>query len=366
MRLGSLFTGIGGFDLAAQRAGLKVVFQSEIDRWCNRVLPARFEGVPNLGDITRIDPAVLPAADVLCGGFPCQDLSVAGHRAGLAGERSGLFYQFVRIARGLTPTWIVIENVPGLLSADERRAMGIVLWELGKLGYWWSYRSLDAQYFGLAQSRERVFIVGHLRDRAAAVTVLFESESVRGGAAPRRKEGEEIAGALTAGLASGYGVEGRGNYIAVDPLARTLTAREGLRQNAGEETMIVPASGWQAGGSSPVAIRGREGGSMIESNGGDVSYTVRVEQAGYVGTMSGVRRLTPRECERLQGFPDGWSCLCEARGGAWTCRCPDAPRYRALGNAVAVPVVEWILRRLVAYEWIGHGVTEVSHERVRA
>src|SRR5690606_8611567 len=116
-RVGSLFSGIGGFDLGLERAGMEIAWQSEIDSFCCRVLAHHWPEVPNVGDVTAVNPSDLEPVELICGGFPCQDLSVAGRRAGLAGEQSRLWFEFERIARILRPRWLVIENVPGLLSS---------------------------------------------------------------------------------------------------------------------------------------------------------------------------------------------------------------------------------------------------------
>lgn len=133
--VGSLFAGIGGFDLAFERAGMSIAWQSEIDPKAAEVLARHWPSVPNLGDICAIDPATLQPVDVVCGGFPCQDLSIAGRRAGLAGEHSGLFYEIARLLDHLRPDWVVLENVPGLLSSAGGRDMGAVLGTLADLGY---------------------------------------------------------------------------------------------------------------------------------------------------------------------------------------------------------------------------------------
>lgn len=222
---GSVFTGIAGFDLGFAMAGMHCAFQVENDADCQAVLTRRFPDARRYTDVTQTDPAELGAVDVLCGGFPCQDLSVAGRRAGLAGARSGLFHEFMRLVAGLAPRWVVIENVPGLLSSfspvepppsdlppgsawavEEASDFGTVLATLGELGYGWAYRVLDAQYFGVAQRRRRVFIVGCFGDTARAAQVLFEPHSGHGDPAPRRETGQGVAATLTRGTASGRGI----------------------------------------------------------------------------------------------------------------------------------------------------------------
>lgn len=176
LRVVSAFSGVGGFDIAFERAGCEIVAQIENDPACQQVLRQRFPGVPLFGDISEVRGADLPEFDVLAGGFPCQDLSVAGSRAGLKGERSGLFFEFARLAEETRPTWFILENVAGLLSSHRGRDMGTLLGTMGELGYWWAYRCLDAQFFGVPQRRRRIFVVGHSGNGACPREVLFEPE----------------------------------------------------------------------------------------------------------------------------------------------------------------------------------------------
>jgi DNA (cytosine-5)-methyltransferase 1 len=300
MRVGSVFAGIGGFDLAFRRVGCGIAWQIEIDKFCLRVLEKHFPNVKKYRDVREVRGQDLEAVDILVGGFPCQDLSTAGSRKGLRGAQSSLWWEFHRLVGELHPTWVLVENVPGMLSSNKGRDMGAILWSLGDLGYWWAYRVLDAQWFGLPQRRKRVFIVGHIGDRTAPAKVLLEPEGCpRDSAEGCGGEGHKVIGALTSSARKA-------------DIADTLLARYAK---------------------SP-ATAGRD--SSVRN--------VVLDPTGRV------RRLTPLECERLQGFPDGWTCLCEAQGNTERCRCPDSPRYRALGNAVAVPVVEWIAKRILKYE----------------
>jgi DNA (cytosine-5)-methyltransferase 1 len=437
--VGSLFTGIAGIDLGLERAGMRVSWQCEKDPAARRVLARHWPDVTTYDDVTTLKGSDVPAVDVLCGGFPCQDLSVAGGRAGLAGERSGLFFEFVRIAAEVAPRWVLIENVPGLLSSDDGRDMGIVLGTLADLGYGWCYRVLDAQYFGVAQRRRRVFIVGCLGDASRAAQVLLEPESCDGDPAPLRETREAVAGTLGGGSGSRGWAPDTDRMTFVPVTAATLTGGSaaspgvnppGRRQ---EDDSNVLAFMWQAGGNnsasgafeedftptlpksqtvavaystklhntesnqagkfyeeytpglqadSPppavaylLAMRGRDDGAELEmgeeglynalraGDGGssrqnfvmafsenqrgevlETEYSRQITTGGgkpdqgYPAVRDGmaVRRLMPVECERLQGFPDGWT-------DAET----DSARYRLLGNAVCVPVAEWIGLRIV-------------------
>jgi DNA (cytosine-5)-methyltransferase 1 len=208
----SLFAGVGGFDLAMQRIGIDVRAAVEIDPKARAVLARRFPETVLFNDVTEVtgddlrSTGFVPDRGVITGGFPCQDLSVAGRRAGLAGARSGLFWEIVRLVDDLAPRWLVLENVPGLLSSNGGRDMGVVLGALGDLGYGWAYRVLDAQHFGVPQRRRRVFIVAGRRagaaDYAGPCSVLLEPEGVRGDSAPSHPTGQDVAGTLGGGAGS--------------------------------------------------------------------------------------------------------------------------------------------------------------------
>ena len=163
MNVGSTFSGVGGFDLGFERAGMSVLWQAEIDEWCRRVLRDHWPQATIYDDVRAVGGGAA-AVDLLCGGFPCQDLSVAGKRAGFKGERSSLFFEFARIADELRPRWIVLENVVGLLSSAEGRDFGILLATLAEIGYGCAWRVVDARFFGVPQRRRRVFIVGCFGD----------------------------------------------------------------------------------------------------------------------------------------------------------------------------------------------------------
>ena len=375
--MGSLFSGIEGFGLGFERAAIPIAWSCEIDKDARKVLAEHWPTTHCYPDVKELD-GTAPRVDVLCGGFPCQDLSVAGNRAGLAGERSGLFHEFMRVAGALAPRWVVIENVPGLLSSQDGRDMGTVLGTLADLGYGWAYRVLDAQFFGVAQRRRRVFIVGHLGDAPRAASVLFEPESCDGDSAPSREARQAVAATLgsRAGGSRTTDLDGIGSYVCdgiPTPLGPVgpLTSRTGsLRGDAAEGGQYVACT---VHGEHSTAMTGRgdaavafptdrvrsldttggyatnQGGTIVafsENQRGEVLETEISHQLTTGGGKPGqgypavrqdmqVRRLTPLECERLQGFPDGWTaCL------------SDSARYRTLGNAVAVPVAEWIASRI--------------------
>jgi len=370
LTVASFFAGIGGFDLGAERAGFTVTQHSEIDKNCVKHLSNKFPDAEQLGSVTDV---LRVAADVICGGFPCQDLSVAGKRGGLAGERSGLFYEIARVIASSKPRWLVLENVPGLLSSHGGRDMGIVLDTLAKLGYGVAYRVLDSQYFGVAQRRRRVFIVGSLGSGRSA-KVLFEREGLRGNPREEREAGEVAptlfaSGAGTSRTASAGSesefcipvaagclqeLDSRGPDPDTKPghllpVLRCLECGEVFTDEFGtgigtpcpyecprcgeeERVEIVP--------DEPVAqVQWASGGGQVENPTAQTLRSGAEHNYQFLRVGYHVRRLTPTECERLQGFPDGW-----------TAGFADAVRYRMLGNAVTVNVAEWLFRRIAAVE----------------
>lgn len=194
MTLGSLFSGCGGFDLGFERAGFETLFRCEIDPWCRRILTEKMPGPVVYGDVRGVGATVAPKVDVLIGGFPCQDVSVAGRGAGLEGDRSGLFFEFDRIIGELLPQWVVIENVPGLLSNRQGRDFATVLVHLAEHGYGLAWRVFNSRFFGVAQRRRRVFLVGCLGDTGErARAVLFEPQGVPWGAEARDEKRPDLA-----------------------------------------------------------------------------------------------------------------------------------------------------------------------------
>lgn len=216
LSFGSVCSGVGCADLAFQRLGWRGEFASEIEAFPRAVLKHRFPAVPLHGDFTTIQAGDYGRIDLLVGGTPCQSFSVAGLRLGLADERGNLALEYLRLAGRLRPSWLVWENVPGVLSSNGGRDFGAFLGGLAELGYGWAYRVLDAQHFGVAQRRRRVFVVGYAGDWRRAAAVLLEPASLRGDPAPRREAGEEVAGTVTARSGNGSRQPGeeRGKLVA--------------------------------------------------------------------------------------------------------------------------------------------------------
>ncbi len=403
--VGSCFAGIGGFDLGLERAGWQTRWQIEIDEYRRGILARHWPDVRRYGDITKVAAGLLAGVDLICGGFPCQDLSVAGARAGLAGERSSLFFQLTRIIGVRRPRWVLCENVPGLLSSNNGRDFAIVLATLGDLGYWWSYRILDSQYFGVAQRRRRVYIVGHL-GAPCPPEILFEPESGRRDSPPSREAGTEVAGTLGGGpggrgwsddldrsgafpiapaLRAKHDGSDRGGDVAYalrrDPggvdqghntnyiTARTVTPHEGSHHDESQETHVVAGTvtGAEAhnGNSRPIPdnyvvngrqdpISVRDGSPALDRGRPQHAVAVRRLQAGANGlgvledgtthaldsTGGDAVASPPSDSDRMRGatgLPDG---LDPATA--------DSRRYAAVGDAVTVPVIEWIGRRILA------------------
>jgi len=485
MKAGSLFAGIGGFDLALRNVGIEVIWQVEKHPQCHAVLEARFPECKLYEDVRDVGANVLDPVELVVGGFPCQGLSVAGRREGLDDERSGLWYEFHRILAEITPDWVLIENVPGLLSSDGGRDMAVVLGGLAELGYWWTYRVLDSQYFNVPQRRARVFIVGHY-GTPCPPEILFEPESVFRDPATRRATREAIAdgtisralsrvgGGDDPGANKGAPIVTEGSRINSGPdgISGAVSAKwlKGTGGPAGDEAYNLIVDGvndrvspaldahyWKGpgerGGDERAVLVDRQVGALNARDSqypenrdaeqvklivtpfdstqithpanysspkpGDPSPTIattghppkvigvnvypesgqgadliaretetamaltpnsherKTDRGTFVfkashftrgkdgapseitpplsadadkgdqdllahGGHGFVRRLTPRECERLQGFPDDFT-LVEYEGKLMK----DGPRFRMLGNAVTVPVVEWVARRLL-------------------
>ena len=329
--VGSLFSGIGGFDLGLERAGWSVKWQVENDPYCNKILSRHWPEAARYGDITGVDTDSLERVDLICGGFPCQDLSVAGTRKGLAGERSALFFQVVRIADALRPRWLLVENVPGLLSSNDGRDFGVVVGELAQLGYGLQWRVLDSQHFGVPQRRRRVFIVGHL-GAPCPPEVLFEPESLPRHPAPGSGERPRVAGALAAG-AHPSGFNGQDAYDPVVAVRLAQTSGNGWGVTEDGTTHTLDGIGGDA-----IAFRKR-----TMAHGKDAQDETR-ERSKRANVLTVDQRPTtvigtPADPSRVRVTPgiSDWLDPDE----------PDSPRYRALGNAVTVPVIEWIGHRLI-------------------
>ena len=471
MTLGSLFDGIGGWLLAARHAGVTPMWASEIEPFPQSVTARHFPEVKQLGDITQIDPDEIEPVDIICAGSPCQDLSTAGKRKGLDGERSGLFRTAVKIVQrmrertaGKHPRFFVWENVPGAFSSNRGMDFQAVLEEIGEIkipmpqGNRWApaglvqfpgaeiaWRVLDAQYWGVPQRRKRIFLVADFAaDGRCAGEILFERESVQGDSAAGTGTGEEVTrGAENCARATSgvYGFDTRASiassapviadgvppittsnrlgvmaagfnaehpmYVAIydmthanevmrpvqGGITQTLNARIGTGGNQvpvvhayciagntidrrienggngkgvlaetsytlntidrhavvevygaksfseyekGQIATLRAAGGNYVGGSENIALcvgNGQANNARLQEKAGTLNY---MHDQQIVLTSTTVRRLTPTECERLQGLEDGYT-----EGGS------DTARYKALGNGMAQPCADYVIRRIV-------------------
>jgi DNA (cytosine-5)-methyltransferase 1 len=416
MKFLSVCSGIEAASVAWNPIGWEAIGFSEIEPFPCAVLKHHYPSVPNFGDMTKFKEWPDATIDVLCGGTPCQSFSVAGLRKGLDDPRGNLMLTFLAIAKRYRPQWVVWENVPGVLSSNGGRDFGSFLGGLAECGYGFAYRVLDAQYFGVAQRRKRVFVVGYLGDWHRAAAVLFEQHSLQGHPAPRRETRKRIAPTVTNGppfsrtgnervedqalvwpadvastlnahFGDKQGLEdqhalGGGHCSSLPQVAMCLNAGGMKRQDSESETLI-PTIGGGFDGPVGVTLHGTDGTASVASftdlssslrsripSGVENSTTTAVMQpvafadtaqtitAGFefdyndekkaathlIGSAMQVRRLTPVECERLQGFPDDYTAIPWRRKPAT--ECPDGPRYKALGNSWAVPVARWIGERI--------------------
>jgi len=356
---GELFAGISGFGLGFSRSGIVTKWHVEIDPKCQNVLRRHYPDAEIFSDVRECGAHNLKPVDIISFGSPCQDLSVAGKRKGLSGERSGLFFEAARIIRELRPALAVWENVPGALSSNDGRDFGAVLdalAESGALDIGWAI--LDAQWFGVAQRRRRLFVVADFREQRAAQILSIPYGG--GGDTPPERETGQAAPTL---FASGAGTERtasagsesefcipvaidiRNNREQPDGISGTLQSKKSGGYSLNYQNPVVAFSADRDGGDLPAHHNAYKKmavawhGAQITSpqNKGGVFEDVTPTLNSDPRLMTGVRRLTPTECERLQGFPDGWT-----DGQA------DSARYRQLGNAVCVNVAEWIGWRIAA------------------
>jgi DNA (cytosine-5)-methyltransferase 1 len=426
MKYLSVCSGVEAATVAWHHMGWQAAGFSEIEKFPSEVLAHHYPTVTNFGDMTQYKEWNLGSIDLLVGGTPCQSFSVAGLRKGMDDPRGNLALVYCGILDHYRPKWFVWENVPGVLSSNRGRDFGAFLGALVELGYGFAYRVLDAQYWGVAQRRKRVFVVGYLGDWRPAGAVLFEPKSVSRDTAPSRKEGQSVAGGFVPSIAStiqttchdysradGFnmiasgafgkeiadtvtakfskgaellqqGAQNGGNCVlqpihCVDTFPTLLSSTAGVSRpgNAVTEHQTYVAYSFDSLASNsmkssnphsgcrevelsktidttyPCPSKNQGGIGIMQSQFVDVyNHSETGELAATFGRNSGgtntagpkvmqnmaVRRLTPIECERLQGFPDNYTNIKD--------KCPDGPRYKAMGNSMAVPVMRWIGERI--------------------
>lgn len=321
-----LFGGVGGFRLGIERVFgnrkpgkpvFKCVFYCEIDKYCVQVYDKQFQEEYEPKDITTVRAKELPDFDLLCAGFPCQAFSIAGKRQGFNDIRGTLFFEIARIIRAKRPKFVFLENVKGLLNHQKGKTYRIILQALSELGYEFQWMVLNSKFFGVPQNRERVFIIGNLRGQRKPEILPFR----------------EIARAIP-GIPQNQIVYDRKGFD-----SRT----KGFRESMNESPTLSTKMG-TGGNNVPMvscAYRtrtycGQEG--HIETRKDKIANQLTsCQKDSMVLTKERIRRLTPVECERLQGFPDNW-----------TEGVSDTQRYKMMGNAVTVNVIEAIVNN-----WFG-------------
>ena len=379
MIYGSICSGIEAATVAWEPLGWKPAFFSEIEKFPCQLLAHRYgsnmpnepicaNGVPNFGDMNGYEQWPQHSIDILVGGTPCQDFSIAGLRAGLAGDRSSLVVVYAKIARKYRPRWLVWENVPGVLTSGGGQDFADILGlftgrrvEKPKNGwrnagyvagcenaYSVAWRVIDAQYArvggfprAVPQRRRRVFLVGYFGTNKYPASVLFDLESLRGDFAPGRETGQSVA----TGIAGSTGTSGEDQPVLTAPVASTLNAHYGTKYGQDNQhvdagcPLFVCERGTEA--DKAIAFDCLSGGKTGNSVGNIPGALHGVGRAA-IATKTQVRRLMPIECERLMGFPDNYTKLDE--------KTADAPRYKALGNSMAVNCMRWVGQRIQLVE----------------
>lgn len=301
IRYAEACAGISAASVAWESLGWKGAWFSETKKFPSRVLAYHYPNVPNLGDLLQIEnneEFIHTDFDLLAGGTPYQDFSLAGLRRGVAGKRGNLALEFCRILRIKRPRWFVWENVPGVLSVDKGQSFGAILEGFRDCGYSFAWRVLDAQYFGVPQQRQRVFVVGYLGEWRPPAAVLFDGTGSLPPADP-----------VTSGV---KGVVKLLNGTVVGPVCWNLVPSNSSKDFIDSKTEIAK--------------------TLYTYNGIGLICPTVVEQQGKL------RRMTPLEWERLMGFPDGYTMIDQ--------KAKDTPRYHALGNSIAVPILRWIGERI--------------------
>ncbi len=375
LKILSLFSGIAGFELGIKQAiGDRAEFVgfSEIDKYAISIYQKHFNH-KNYGNITKINPSELPDFDLIVGGFPCQSFSIAGKRGGFEDTRGTLFFNIAEIARVKKPRLLLLENVKGLMSHNEGNTFATIISTLDELGYDCQWQVLNSKNFGVPQNRERVFIIGHLRGTSRPEVFPIGTQGKTNVKKPKiigntnrnqRERGnvhssEGLVGALTATdykqpkQIADYRHD-EGLRIRKEFIANTLQAQARQDGTAGQPLLVIPVL-------TPNRAEKRQNGRRFKENG-EPSFTLTAQDKHGIYDGAKIRRLTPTECERLQGFPDGWtewgfesnkkmtpsktdfSFKVELK--ETTTKISDTQRYKTLGNAVTVNVIQAIMEKL--------------------
>ena len=327
----SVCSGIEAATVAWHDMGWNPVGFSEIEKFPSQLLQHHYPNVTNFGDMTKYkDWNINESVELLVGGTPCQSFSVAGLRKGLEDPRGNLMLTYLGIADRFKPKWLLWENVSGVLTSNGGKDFACFLQGLAELGYGFAYRVFDAQHFGVPQRRKRVFVVGCFGNWRSAAKVLFEFESLCRDITPSRQEKKETSNSFVSNIKKSVGA------IDLKSISKTLTASYGT---GGADLDIKPlvlepniTYGFEPG----ITKREGEPNRFVK----EMTPTLRAQMGDNQIAMINqyaVRRLTPIECERLQGFPDNYTN---------TPTSSDTTRYKALGNSMAVPVMKWIGERI--------------------
>lgn len=347
----SVCSGVEAASLGWMPLGWYAAWFAEIEPFPCAVLKERFPDVPNLGDMTKIEgEKYRGTVDLLVGGTPCQGFSIAGKQGGLNDSRSALCLSYVRLLETMRPRWFVWENVPGVFSTNDGRDFEAFLRKIDEIGYSVAWRVLDAQYVrvdgyprAVPQRRRRVFVVGYLgADWRYPAAVLFEPESLPRHTPPRRVKGAGVARSLTASTRGASGKLNQFDFIGRDgrPLNAICRADDMANSETGVEVGTTLRARQHKG--APFVYAGFMGCQA------ELAYTQNASGVMGVSANANVRRLLPVECERLMGFPDGWTRI--PWRGKTADQCKDAPRYKACGNSMCVNVMRWIGMRIELIE----------------
>lgn len=382
MKYLSLFSGIEAVSAAAKKLNWQPAAFSEIADFPCAVLKHHYPDVPNLGDVRNINGKnYYGTVDFIAGGSPCQDFSIAGKRAGLHGNRSSLAWEFVRILSEVQPKWFLWENVPGALSTNGGRDFSALLREMENIGYGMAWRILDAQYFGVPQRRRRIFLVGYFGDWRPSAAVLFESQSMQGNSSKGGRKKCKNSGNTGTGVKKTVFINSTYSNWKHDNICAVLRQKGNLGSGGTENIVIEPGlllampgnispintiydvmhsrsvrtydnscstllSRITGENQIPVTFSAKSFANIQASSiGSTLKATGGMQDGGsenYVIQNLFVRKLTPLECERLQGLPDNYTDI-PYKGKP---NSPLSKRYEAIGNSIAVPVLEWIFKRM--------------------
>jgi DNA (cytosine-5)-methyltransferase 1 len=333
MKCFSLFSGIGGFDLAARNLGYTTVGACEIDKYAKAIYKKAFPKITIHKDATKIIPGKLPDFDVLFAGFPCQSFSIAGKRKGFEDTRGTLFFEIIRIARKKQPRYILLENVKGLLSHQNGDTARKIFSTLDELGYDTQSCIVNTKDF-LPQNRERIFIVATLRGQGKSEIFSLKKDEMLLGKKKRQKY--KIRSEISSTIDAGYHSLRNCGETYIIP---TITGGGNSGGMHSQMTLVKMVQGYEKNQTGRVYDSDGIARTMCAGTGGMGKNT------GLYNVKGAVRRLTPTECEKLQGFPVGYTKYGIDESGEVMC-ISDTQRYRSLGNAVTVPVAQYVMNKI--------------------